>query len=716
MNPQAAGRVRADHVPRVRRFSQRKPANHSEPNSDPRLEEDLILARFRLRARLRAAWLQKLWNEEGGPGGNLAVTHAEIATHLLDRDSPAAEAEWVQSDPQAVARREELGRVENALSYLPHSRLVVLGQIFGLNPEESNLLQVCVAVALDPGLTRVCAYLNDHAGRPFVTDALAARLFGYGRCGIWNTNSPLFRWELISARENGPGEPRALLCDPQISGWLRGRHELDETLTGFAHYHPPRPPLASWPVRETAEFLRHVWAMEPPARARVIIHGPRGSGRKTFAAALSAELGLALLVIDSDGIEDPEWRRAFLQAQRHAYLNRCAVAWNGEAILRRVWPGLVAPFPAQFVIAEPGQGPLPVAGLIQCAVTLPAPTAAEREALWLEYLPSAKKWEPKVFRALVEQFRFRPGEIAHAAHAGARDLPSATLGARESARRQLGQLAERLECPFNWDHLVVSESLREFLRDIEFEARHRLAFWETVAACRLFPQGRGLLALFSGPPGTGKTMAAQVLAASLGYDLYRINIAAVVSKWVGETSQNLERILLRAAHMDVVLLFDEADALFGKRATEMRDAQDRFANTDTAYLLQAIEGYCGIALLTTNQKGNIDAGFLRRLRFVLEFSKPDADQRNQLWRNTLRTLTGVKTAEALAPAWQFLSGEIETTGAQIKNAVLGALFISQREDQKLSAKYLLRALERELSKEGRSLSPRDRQRILDHGQ
>ena len=716
MNPQTAARAGVDHLPRQLSNAKREPAYNSEPDSDPRSEADLILARFRLRARLRAAWLQKLWNEEGVPGGNLAVTHAEIATHLLDRDSPTAEAEWIGSDPQTVDLCEELERVENALSCLPRSRLGVLDQIFGLNLEESNLLQACVAVALDPGLARVCAYLNDHAGRPFVSDGLAARLFGYGRCGIWNANSPLFSWELISARECGPGEPRALLCDPQVSSWFLGRHELDETLLGFAHYHSPRPPLTSWPTGETAEFLRHVLGMEPPGRARVTMHGPRGSGRKTFAADLSAELGLPLLVIDSDGIEDAEWRRAFLRAQRHAYLNRCAIAWSGEAILRRVWSGLVAPFPVQFVIAEPGQAPLPVAGLIERAVTLPVPTAAEREALWLEYLPSAKKWEPKAFRALVEQFRFQPGEIAHAAQADARDLPSATLGARESARRQFGQLAERLECPFNWDHLVLSESLREFLRDIEFEARHRLAFWETPAACRLFPQGRGLLALFSGPSGTGKTMAAQVLAASLGYDLYRVNIAAVVSKWVGETSQNLERILVRAAHMDVILLFDEADALFGKRATEMRDAQDRFANTDTAYLLQAIESYCGIALLTTNQKGNIDAGFLRRLRFVLEFPKPDMDQRNQLWRNTLAALAGVTTVEALAPVLQFLSSEIEATGAQIKNAVLGALFVSQREDHTLSAKHLLRALERELSKEGRSLGLRDRQRILDHDQ
>jgi hypothetical protein len=716
MNRRPTTQVRPNRPRRAASNGLRQPLNNSQPDFDPRAEAELILARFRLRARIRTAWLQKLWNEEGVPGGNLAVTHAEIATHLLDRDSPTAEQEWRRSDPQAIALEKELARIERTISSLPASRLVVLSQIFGLDADESDLLQACLAVALDPALARVCAYLNDHAGRPFVTDSLAARLFGSGRSGSWNANSPLFRWELISKRENGPGEPRALLCDPPVAGWFLGRREIDETLIGFAEYHAPRAPLASWPIAETADFCRNALAGESSGWLRLAIQGSQGSGRKTFAAVLSAELGLALLVIDADGIDDQEWRRAYLRAQRHAYLNRCAIAWQGEAILRRVWSGFNPSFPVQFVIAESGQGPLPGARFIERPVALPALTAAEREALWLEYLPGAKKWEPKAFQTLVEQYRFQPGEIAHAARSNARDLVSATLNARESARRQFGQLAERLDCPFDWKHLIVSDSLREFLRDIEFEARHRLSFWETPAACRLFPQGRGLLALLSGPPGTGKTMGAQVLAASLGYDLYRINIAAVVSKWVGETSQNLERILVRAAQMDVVLLFDEADALFGKRATEMRDAQDRFANTDTSYLLQAIESYRGIALLTTNQKGNIDAGFLRRLRFVLEFPKPDSTQRNQLWHNILQALAGTKATETLAPVLKFLADEIETTGAQIKNAVLGALFISQRERQKLSAKYLLRALERELAKEGRSLGPRDRERILAHGQ
>ena len=176
----------------------------------------------------------------------------------------------------------------------------------------------------------------------------------------------------------------------------------------------------------------------------------------------------------------------------------------------------------------------------------------------------------------------------------------------------------------------------------------------------------------------------------------------------------MARILARFAHRDVILLFDEADALFGKRVTEIRDAQDTYINNDRAYTLQAIESFDGIALLTTNKKGNIDPAFLRRLRFVLEFPKPDATQQAQLWRNTIRDLTGTKTLEEVSPVLRFLSASVQATGAQIKNAVLGALFISQRESRKLSVEYLLRGLERELSKEGRSLSPREREMILNH--
>jgi SpoVK/Ycf46/Vps4 family AAA+-type ATPase len=306
-----------------------------------------------------------------------------------------------------------------------------------------------------------------------------------------------------------------------------------------------------------------------------------------------------------------------------------------------------------------------------------------------------------------------PGEVAAVARHGVQTADEAGRLVREHARRHVGDLAEVMECPFRWDDLVIHESLQRTLEELLFEAQSRPAFWEGDAARRLFPGGRGLLALFSGPPGTGKTMAAQVIAASLGVDLVRIDLSSVISKYVGETSQNLERVLARAARMDVVLLFDEADALFGRR-TEVQDAHDRFANTDTSYLLQAIEQYPGVALLATNRKGDIDPAFIRRFRYVAEFRRPDAAERRRIWERVLDELVGAARVRALAPGLEGVATDVEATGAQIKFAVLSALFAAQRAGVPVALPHLVRGLERELLKEGRTLSAREQERLLRH--
>ncbi|MCP4749509.1 MAG: ATP-binding protein, partial [Proteobacteria bacterium] len=269
------------------------------------------------------------------------------------------------------------------------------------------------------------------------------------------------------------------------------------------------------------------------------------------------------------------------------------------------------------------------------------------------------------------------------------------------------------ECPFMWDDLIVGDRLRRNLNDFLFEANERSALWERPEVRRLFPQGRGLLALFTGFPGTGKTMAAQVIAADLGLDLFRIDLSSVVSKYVGETSKNLDRILSRAGRMNAVLLFDEADALFGKR-TEIKDAHDRFANTDTNYLLQAIENYPGVAILASNKKGNIDSGFIRRLRYVLEFPKPDKDQRLKIWQRIIGELAGEERLRALTSEIDRLAESMELTGAQIKLSVLSALFSARCKKTTIDMSHLLRGLERELIKEGSGISRQVKDILLEN--
>jgi len=207
-------------------------------------------------------------------------------------------------------------------------------------------------------------------------------------------------------------------------------------------------------------------------------------------------------------------------------------------------------------------------------------------------------------------------------------------------------------------------------------------------------------------------MAAQVIAGRLGQDLCRVNVAQLVSKWVGETPKNVEAVIRVAAESNVVLFFDEADALFARRSTEIRDAQDKFANTDTAFLLQAIEDYPGVAVLATNLRANVDPAFLRRLRYIVEFPKPDVALQRVLWLKLITALAGKAEATVLESAVELLSRSGEATGAQIKYAVLSGVFAARAEKKRLNVRHLLLGFDRELSREGRTLAPSERERIL----
>ena len=425
---------------------------------------------------------------------------------------------------------------------------------------------------------------------------------------------------------------------------------------------------------------------------------------------------MPLLVVDADASDDSNWARFFLHAQRQAFLDSAALAWTGESVLRRSWPSNQALFPIQFVLCDPGSEPTPIPGAVDRIVHLPMPDVHTRERLWRQSSTEAAHWQDDELRRLAEHHTVWPGDIERAACLGARTPGQAAQFVREVARSRFGPLAQILECPFTPEDLVVPDGVKQLLEAIAFEAEARVAFWQQQEPRRLFPQGRGLIALFSGPSGTGKTMAAQVIAARLGQDLCRVNIAQLVSKWVGETAKNCEQVIRVAAENNVVLFFDEADALFSRRATEIRDAQDKFANTDTAFLLQAIESYPGVAILATNLKSNIDPASFRRIRYLVEFPKPDNALQCMLWNKLVAGLAGEKRAKILAPALEVLSMATNATGSQIKFAILGGLFAAQADSKPLETRHLLTGLDRELGKEGRSIGPKERERIVKMGE
>jgi len=675
----------------------------------PALVLELVLMRVRLRARRRTQWLAHIWN--GSDLNSQAALDAALQACLDDRDTPEAESAWLESAQEVETLNNRIARVEDTLNGESGAALAQLAQMFQLSEPELDLLQACLAHALDPSLGSVYGYLQHHPGRNYPTEPLAARLFGHGRRSMWSSSCPLAAWGFVSATEAGLGEPAALAVDPIIVAWLQGDLRIDAPLVGLVRMIQQRKPLDNWPVSNAAQFVQH--GLDNERTVRVVVVGPPASGRRTFAASVAEQFGVLSFAVDTTEINDNDWPNLFMRAQRLAVLGGMALVWHGTGLHRR-WPNNIATAPIQFMASDVGDVVQPCEQVTDHRIELPAPTLDERRRLWKTSIPESIVWPESAFDTLCERYRLSVGDIVSISN-GSPDSPQeAGAYARELTRNRLGDLARLLDCPFTWDDLVVTDRLRGALEDFAFEARERSTFWESPKARRLFPRGTGLVALFSGPPGTGKTMATQVIAADLELDLFRIDLASVVSKYIGETAKHLAQIFARASRMNAVLLFDEADALFSKR-TEVRDAHDRYANADTSYLLQLLEEYTGIIILASNKKQNIDPAFVRRMRYVFEFTRPETAERRKIWRQVIGELSGAESLSALDTTIERLASNVDISGAQIKNAVLASLFVARRKGEPLAMSHLLRGVERELSKEGRALGSREQERLSRDG-
>jgi SpoVK/Ycf46/Vps4 family AAA+-type ATPase len=285
-------------------------------------------------------------------------------------------------------------------------------------------------------------------------------------------------------------------------------------------------------------------------------------------------------------------------------------------------------------------------------------------------------------------------------------MEAAVQVCRQMVYRTPGELFTPLPCPFSWDDIVLAPQLRQHLDELEQQARLRWSVYEEWDFGRLCPLGKGISALFAGPSGTGKTMAAQVLSRALGLELYRVDLAGVMNKYIGETEKRLKQVFDACERANVLLFFDEADALFGQRM-QVKDAHDRFANIEVDYLLQRMEQFDGLAILATNRKSDLDRAFLRRLRFIIEFVPPGPTERLAIWQQALATHTpqGEELLEAID--WEFLATKLTMTGADIKASALGAAFLARTEGRRIGMRHILHATRRELAKHGVVVRPGD---------
>jgi hypothetical protein len=343
---------------------------------------------------------------------------------------------------------------------------------------------------------------------------------------------------------------------------------------------------------------------------------------------------------------------------------------------------------------------------VPLVVELPTATAADRARMWSAHLngDAPADLDPA---ALTEHFRLGPDQVARAAASArlqaafaGRPLDEAALraGARTQNTVGLERLARRIEPRVGWDGLVLPPETLSHLRELAARARHRGRVLDEWAMRGGAARGRGITALFAGESGTGKTLAAEVLARELGLDLYAIDLATVVDKYVGETEKNLDRIFAEADYVNGVLFFDEADALFGKRS-EVQDAHDRYANVEVAYLLQRMESFDGIAILATNLRANLDDAFARRLDELIDFPMPDEQHRRLLWDHCLGPL--VPRADDLD--LDFCARAFELSGGNIRNVALAAAYVAAENERPVQMSDLIHGTRREYHKLGRLL-------------
>jgi len=329
------------------------------------------------------------------------------------------------------------------------------------------------------------------------------------------------------------------------------------------------------------------------------------------------------------------------------------------------------------------------------------PEPGEQLELWQDALAAPHSVDVGTVAAqLAQHYRLSAGTIRTvaaewtASKGGPDDLRALT---RDRARVSLGTLAERIEPRATWDDLVLPEGQALLLRDLARQVRHRAQVYEDWGFARTSSRGFGVTAMFAGESGTGKTMAAEVLADDLGLDLYRIDLSAVVSKYIGETEKNLRALFDAAEAGGAVLLFDEADALFGKRS-DVKDSHDRYANLEVAYLLQRMEGYRGLAILTTNLRSNVDRAFLRRLRFVIQFPFPEEVLRRRIWARAFPADTPTEGLDPVALA------RMQVSGGAIRSIALGAAFAAAEAGTPVGPAQVLHAARVEYAKAERTLT------------
>lgn len=607
----------------------------------------------------------------------------------------------------------------------------LLCRIFGLSSFERDLLLLCAGLEMDPRFAPLCAAVHGDPNKGYPTFSLAAAVLDDPHWDAFSPSSALRYWKLLEMGGGNVLTHCPLRIDETILHYLAGVPHTDQRLLPLLE-----PLLTSEELapsqRAVARRMNAIWADSPAGQIppAFLLCGNEIEGKRAIAAETARAAGLDILVMpsyllpsapdDLDNLKRLWEREAALNGT--VLLLDCDAHDDGDTAHERSLNHLLECLTGCVILTSrkrrrPSRRPM-------LSFDIQKPTTAEQRDIWNRALgPRAAELEPWIER-LIFQFNLGPSAIKSVCMASVTDTlpnkqdePDGSYGpdkqavpafpnrqavpvwesCRVQARPRLEDLVQRIEPKARWADLVLPESRVEILKTIALQVRYRARVYETHGFSAKGDRGLGITALFAGSSGTGKTMAAEVLARELSLDLYRIDLSTVVNKYIGETEKNLRRVFDTAEEAGAILLFDEADALFGKRS-EVKDSHDRHANIEVSYLLQRMEAYRGLAIMTTNLKDALDKAFMRRLRFIVHFPFPGPAERTAIWRGIFPAET---PTDGLDPA---KLARLNMSGGNIRNIALNAAFLAAAEDKPVGMEHLLQSARSEYTKLEKSLT------------
>ncbi|MGC2696894.1 MAG: ATP-binding protein [Candidatus Angelobacter sp.] len=651
----------------------------------------------------------------GANQAHLSAALAEVRGELEKVCLPADSRSEREKDASAV---QAAGEYSEGFSSRPPA-LESICSLFDLSSFERKVLLMCAGAEMDARFQALFAAAQKDPHRIQPTFSLALSAFPDAHWSALTPARPLRQWRLVEMAAGETLTTSPLRIQERVLHYLAGVQGLDERLQPLV-----RPVVEAGSLvpshMSMAQEISAAWSntSREPRSPIVQLCGSATANKRVIAAAASALTGLQLHAL-------PAWAlpagaaeiEALLRLwEREAVLNSSALLLecddeNHEALSAAAVNWMMETIRTPLIVSTRNSRKPAHRSVVLFEVD--NPTRNEQAELWQEVLQSSFPRLNGELDAVVSQFNLGPAAIQSAAWQACINLPPHPEQAEEQtiperlvehlwdacrvqARPRLEGLAQRIEPAATWDDLILPDNQKQVLSQIAVHVRQRAKVYQAWGFGSKGLRGLGISALFAGASGTGKTMAAEVLAKELRLDLYRIDLSQVVSKYIGETEKNLRRVFDAADEGAAVLLFDEADALFGKRS-EVKDSHDRYANIEVSYLLQRMESYRGLAVLTTNRKSALDQAFLRRIRFVIEFPFPEAVQRAEIWRRVFPQATptdGLKIDRL---------SHLHATGGHIRNIALGAAFLAADAGEPVRMSHVLHSARSEFAKLERPL-------------